>query len=154
MTTYREMFLNFPMHPELQKYCGVDLTRLFPELLAEGEDKLVGAWLRCAMGVTSSPYICTQGALRAKQIIKGDRHDSTNTFQWDHLETNLPCSVAYNATLPEVRKVRKDGLTASNIVQYMDDTRTLAATEELSWLAQSKMAKTLCYLGLQDASHK
>ena len=43
---------------------------------------------------------------------------------------------------------------ASDIVQYMDDARTLAATEELSWLAQSKMAKTLCYLGLQDASRK
>ena len=60
---YREMFLNFPMHLYLQKYCGVDLTRLFLELLAEGEVKLVGAWLRCAMGVTLSPYICTQGAL-------------------------------------------------------------------------------------------
>ena len=80
-----EMFLNFPMHPDLQKYCGVDLTQLFPELLAEGEDKLVGAWLRCAMGVILFPYICTQGALPAKQIIKGDQHDPINTFQWDHL---------------------------------------------------------------------
>ena len=151
---YGEMFLNFPMHPDLQKYCGIDLTRLFPELLEEGADLLVGAWLRCAMGVTSSPYICTQGALRAKQIIKGNRHDPNNTFQWEHLEKNLPCSTTYDATRPAVRKVRKDGLTASEIVQYMDDARTLAANEELSWLAQSKMAKTLCYLGLQDAARK
>ena len=49
--------------PDLQKYCGIDLTRLFPELLEEGVDLLVDAWLQCAMGVTSSPYICTQGAL-------------------------------------------------------------------------------------------
>ena len=66
----------------------------------------------------------------------------------------MPCSTTYNATRPAVQKVRKDELTASDIVQYMDDARTLAATEELSWLAQSKMAKTLCYLGLQDAAQK
>ena len=66
----------------------------------------------------------------------------------------MPCSATCNATRPEVRKVRKDGLMAFNIVQYMDDTRILAATKELSWLAQSKMAKTLCYLGLQDAARK
>ena len=132
------------MHPDLQKYCWIDLTQLFPELLGEGEDMLVGAWLRCAMGVTSSPYIYTQGALQANQIIKGDRHDSKNTFQWNRLEKNLLCLATYNATHPKVRKVRKDGLMSSDIVQYMDDTRTLAATKEFSWLAQSKMAKTLC----------
>ena len=151
---YWEMFLNFPMHPDLQKYCGINVTQLFPELLEEGEDMLVGAWLQCAMGMKSSPYICTQGAFRAKQNIKGDRHDSKNTFQWDHLEKNLPCLATYNATRPEVQKIRQNELTVSDIVQYMDDAQTLAATEELSWLAQSKTAKTLCYLGLQDAAQK
>jgi hypothetical protein len=32
---YGEMFLNFPLHPDLRKYCGVDLTQLFPELIKD-----------------------------------------------------------------------------------------------------------------------
>ena len=132
------MFLNLPMHPDLQKYCGIDLTQLFPELLEEGADLLVGAWLRCAIGVTSSPYVCTQGVLRAKQIIKSNQLDPKNNVRWDHLEKNMPCSTTDNATRPAVQKVWKDGATASDIVRYMDDPRTLAAIEELSWLAKVK----------------
>jgi hypothetical protein len=30
---YGEMFLNFSLHPDLRKYCGVDLSQLFPELI-------------------------------------------------------------------------------------------------------------------------
>lgn len=26
---YRKQFLNFPLHPDLQRYCGADLTQLF-----------------------------------------------------------------------------------------------------------------------------
>ena len=36
----------------------------------------------------------------------------------------------------------------------MDDAQTLASTEERSLLAQSKLAKTLSYLGLQDAAQE
>ena len=67
---------------------------------------------------------------------------------------NLPCSETYNDMRPEVRKVWKDGDTVSDIVQYIDDSWILASTEERSWLAQSKMTKTLSYLGLQDAARK
>jgi hypothetical protein len=28
---YGEMFLNFPLHEDLQKYCGVDLSQIFDE---------------------------------------------------------------------------------------------------------------------------
>jgi hypothetical protein len=27
---YGDMFFNFPLHATLQKYCGIDLTQLFP----------------------------------------------------------------------------------------------------------------------------
>jgi len=104
--------------------------------------------------VKSSPYNCTQGGLSANNIIKGNRRDPENTFQWDHTEENLPCSSIYNAALPEVQKLRKDGDTAFDIVQYIGDARTLASTEEQLWLAQSKMVKMLSYLGLQDAACK
>ena len=41
-----------------------------------------------------------------------------------------------------------------DIFQYVDNVWTLASTEERLWLAQSKMAKILSYLGLQDAAQK
>jgi hypothetical protein len=28
---YGGMFLNFPLHLDLRKYCGIDLSQLFPE---------------------------------------------------------------------------------------------------------------------------
>ena len=142
------------MHKDLQRYCGIDLTQLFSEFIEEGKDCVLACWLRNAMGLKSSPYNCVQGALRAKQIVKGNRRDPKNTFQWDHIAENLPCSKTYNASKPLLSKLRKDGEIASDIVQYVDDARTLASSEERSWQAQSKMAKTLSYLGLQDAARK
>ena len=60
---YSEMFLNFPMHKDLQKYCGIDMTQLFHKLKKEGYDLTVGYWLSIAMGVKSFPYNCIQGGL-------------------------------------------------------------------------------------------
>jgi hypothetical protein len=51
-------------------------------------------------------------------------------------------------------KMRADGDIASEVVQYVDDVRIIAATRELAWLCSSKMAKGLCFLGLQDAARK
>jgi hypothetical protein len=48
---YGDFFLNFPLHADLQKYCGVDLTQLFPELKGEAACILVGRWLRNVMGL-------------------------------------------------------------------------------------------------------
>jgi hypothetical protein len=41
---YGDMFLNFHMHEELQEYAGIDLTQLFPEKIACGEDGRSGAY--------------------------------------------------------------------------------------------------------------
>jgi hypothetical protein len=32
---FGEMFLSFPLHPDLKKYCGIDLSQLFPEFIKE-----------------------------------------------------------------------------------------------------------------------
>ena len=54
---YGEQFLNFPPHPDLRKYCGIDLSQLFPDEDVEGADDLVvGRWVRNAMGLSPSPY--------------------------------------------------------------------------------------------------
>jgi hypothetical protein len=38
---YGELFLNFPLHPDLSKYCGIDLLQLFPELIKDGKDSVI-----------------------------------------------------------------------------------------------------------------
>ena len=155
---YGDMFLNFPLHPNLQKFCGVDLSQLFPEMTQDQTQKYVGVWLRNAMGLSPSPYASVQGALRAKGYITGrlmgDRHASSNAYQWDHVLENLPFTQAYKASLPRIRKVRRDGGLASEVVQYVDDLRIVAHSEEQAWLASSQIAKGLAWLGLQDAARK
>ena len=70
---YGDMFLTFNLHPDLQKFCGIDLSQLFPELLPNDSQKLIGIWVRNAMGLRPSPYSSIQGGLCAKLLIIGDR---------------------------------------------------------------------------------
>ena len=151
---YGECFLNFPLHPYLQKYCGVDLTQLFPNINDADACMVVGVWLHCAMGLHSSPYNIIQGALVAKRFVLGDPDDIDNAFQWSFVIENLPCSQLYDASEPLLQKWCEDGLTASEIAQYVDDLRLVAATKDLAWQAGSQVAKRLCWLGLQDTARK
>ena len=151
---YGEQFLNFPLHPELRQYCGVDLTQLLPGELTEPNGMVVGAWARSAMGLSSSPHNAVQGAQRAKRMILGDPRDPTNPFRWSEVITNLPGNPDYNPTMPWIRQVRKDGTTASGLIGYVDDLRSWGATEDRAWRASSRIAKVLAYLGLQDAARK
>ena len=154
---YGEQFLNFPLHPDIRKLCGVDLSQLYPEQSCgeEGKDSTVtGAWMRSAMGLKTSPYNAVQGSQRAKRIILGDPRDPLNPFHWATIKLNLPGTENYNPAEPWIQKMRADGLPAAEIVQYVDDVRIIAPTEELAWLCSSQMAKGLSFLGLQDAARK
>ena len=151
---YGEQFLNFPLHPDIRKLCGVDLSQLYPEQ-REGKDSTVtGAWMRSAMGLKTSPYNAVQGSQRAKRIILGDPRDPLNPFHWATIKLNLPGTENYNPSEPWILKMRADGSPAAEIVQYVDDVRIIAPTEELAWLCSSKMGKGLSFLGLQDAARK
>ena len=152
---YGEQFLNYPLHPDLRKYCGVDLSQLFSDEEGENAGKpCVGTWKRNAMGLKSSPHNSVQASLRAKRLVLGDPSDPENPFAWDKVTLNLPGMEDYNPTQPWILKTRKDGLHAADICQYVDDVRIIAPTEELAWLCSSRMAKGLCWLGLQDAARK
>jgi hypothetical protein len=83
-----------------------------------------------------------------------DPKEVGNPFEWDHIKLNLPCSKGYDATKLWVMKMQADSDIALEVVQYIDDVRIIAATRELAWLCSSKMAKGLCFLGLQDAERK
>ena len=88
---YGEQFLNFPLHPDLRKYCGIDLSQLFPNEDVDGADDLVvGCWMRNAMGLSPSPYSSVQGSTRAKRVIMGNPRDDINPFAWHSFRLNLP----------------------------------------------------------------
>ena len=119
-----EMFLNFVLHESMQALCGVDLTEFFGE-----EDKKTGKrvllwdkWVRAAMGLKSSPYQAVQAILVAKEVILGERSDSSNVFRWDDVRMNLPSSPEYDPSLPWVSKIRfDDRKIAADLFIYVDD---------------------------------
>ena len=106
------------------------------------------------MGLKSTPYNSIQGALRAKRVIMGDPSNPNNAFQWCSITENLPGSANYDVSMPLLTKLGNDGLTVSEITQYVDDLRLIAATQDLAWQSGSQVAKGLYWLGLQDATRK
>ena len=153
---FGEMFLNFWIHPEIRKYTGVDLTAMFAEEIDNkaGQKRKWEAWVRCAMGITVSPYQTTQCSQRVKRVIFGCRFDKKNIFRWARVEINLPGSREYDSSKPWICKVREDGQIAVDIHTYVDDLRGTAPSREEAWLASSAMAKGAAFFGLQDAARK
>jgi hypothetical protein len=111
-----EMFLNFMLHEDVRKLCGVDFTLYYPKEL-EGSDMNVlwERWQRCAMGLRTSPYQAIQGILWAEELIMGDRLDENNVFQWNQLQLNLPGSADYDPLKSWVRKLCSDGRLAADL---------------------------------------
>ena len=95
---YGEMFLNFWLHPELQKFSGIDLTQLIG-ITDDGELYLEG-WKRCPMGQSPSPFNTVQQTRRLKQIMLGNPQDSENVFRWDSVKINLPGTIDYKPGVP------------------------------------------------------
>ena len=102
---FEDMFLNFPLHPNLQKLCGIDLSQFFLELSKNKVQTVYWVWLRNTMGLTSLPYCSCQTALLAKQMIMGDWKEEDNVYHLDHVQENLPFSEDYNVTVALLRKV-------------------------------------------------
>lgn len=151
---YGEQFLNFPLHPLLQQFCGVDLSQLRRSEPCGDTSELFGMWMRNAMGLRPSPYGSVMGATRAKRFILGDRRSRSNPFQWDHVELNQPGDRNYNPNRPWLMKKRLDGELATELHQFIDDLRTTGKDAETVWLASSTIGKELAHKGLQDAARK
>ena len=114
--------MNIPLHPNLRKYCGIDLSQLLPNEDVEGADNLVlGHWMRNAMRLSpSTPYSSVQGSSRAKYVIMGNPRDDDNPFAWHSIWLYLSGTADYNPTLLCMIKIRKNGLIASDIALYVD----------------------------------
>lgn len=75
------------------------------------------------MGFRPSPYNSVKMYLITEEVIRGDRHDESNPFQWDKVVLNLPGTPDYIPSKPWAYKVQRDGSIASNFVSFMDDQR-------------------------------
>jgi hypothetical protein len=150
-----EMFLNFMLHEDVRKLCGVDFTLYYPEEL-EGSDLNVlwERWQRCAMGLRTSPYQAIQAVLWAEELIMGDRLDENNVFRWNQLHLNLPGSADYDPSKSWVRKLRSDGVLAADLQIYVDDFRTSGPTEVDCWKASQRVSSVLGSVGIQDTPRK
>jgi hypothetical protein len=116
-----EMFLLFHLHSNTVKFTGVDLGSL--EFGSEDCVQRWMCWTRNLMGFKSSPYNSVRMYLVSEEIIRGDRHDTTNAFQWTTLLLNLPGTKGYRPALAWISKRRKDGSLASDFVCFVDDLR-------------------------------
>jgi hypothetical protein len=74
-------------------------------------------------GVKSSPYQAVSALSVADEIIKGDRINEGNIFQWVKVGLNLPGDEEYDPNMPWVSKVRADGNIAADLFTFVDDLR-------------------------------
>ena len=112
-----EMFLNSKLHPSARKYTGVDVRPLdFTN--TECITRLLW-WTRNLMGFLPSPYNSFKMYLISEEIIRGDRHDSTNAFQWNRLLGKVEYPENIPGVLRQVAPARKSG----NKVSWSDVVR-------------------------------
>jgi len=140
-----EQFLNFHLHQDLQLFCGIDVKPLFhPE-------RRTTYWLlftRCMMGHRPSPYFTGQSTYYAKEVIQGNRIDSSNPFHWQLVWLNLPGAEQYDPSLPWVSRVTSQGTMAGTFKRYVDDLRSIGSSEDMCWQVGHRLSTYLSYLGL------
>jgi hypothetical protein len=146
-----EQFLNFPLHPKLQKYCGIDVRSLFhPRRKATYWLR----WTRCMMGLRPSPYFTSQSTYFAEEVVQGNRAVAHNPFHWASVRLNLPGSEGYDPSLPWVSRLTSSGHMAGTFKRYVDDLRTVGSTEDACWQVGHRLSTYFAYLGLQVALRK
>jgi len=149
-----EQFLNYPLHRDVWPYTGLDLGPILSEKdLGEGKARWYH-WVRMLMGFKPSPYIAVKMTLIAEEVIRGDRHDEENPFQWTTIRTNLPGSDDYDPRVSWISKIRKDGRVAADLFTFVDDERVTGPDEDVTWKAGHRLGYIQSYLGIQNAVRK
>ena len=154
-----EQFHNFPLHPSVWPYTGLDLGPIFDDDEEEDDHSTVKKrrwyhWVRCLMGFKPSPYNSVKMTLIAEEMVRGDRHDGDNPFHWTSVELNLPGMVDYDPTKSWLFKLRQDGKEACDLFTFVDDERVIGPDKDLAWQAGHRLASIQAYLGIQDAARK
>jgi hypothetical protein len=139
-----EMFLNFPLHRNLQVYSGVDITPYKRDLHIHTGGPYWLHWTRTWMGARPSPYNAVSFYYIAEEFIRGNQSDKSNPFCWDKIILNLPGSDTYNPTRPNVIKWDSSkSWLACDVVVFVDDLRCSGPTVELTWPASRTVASRI-----------
>ena len=147
-----EMFLNFELDPKVRSYTGVDVSPL--GIPKEECPASWMQWCRNLMGFKSSPHNSIKMYLVTEEVIRGDRKDDNNAFQWDHVRLNLPGSESYRPDTAWISKRRKDGSLVSDFVCFVDDQRLVGAGRGRVVDAGHTLSSRESYMGIQDALRK
>ena len=115
-----EQFLNFPLHPDLQKCCGIDLR---PYFLDTPGPTMWLRWTRCMMGLKSSPYFAIKATHLGEEVAFGDPADINNPLHWKSVRLNLPGSSQYDPSKPWVCRMTSSNSIAGAMPRYVDDMR-------------------------------
>ena len=152
-----EMFLNFPLHEDMQKFTGVDLRlfkKYFSDPLAHPD---IVCWGRACMGTKPSPYISVRFLLCSLETIKRikEPHAADNLFRWDEVILNLPGMTKFDSTFPWVYKWDKSRrCVGADIQSYINDLRLAGWGEEFLQRLIRYVSSQLQWLGIQDAARK
>ena len=122
------MFHNFTAHVNERLNLGVRCIETKNDGSFENSEFL--RFNRLHFGGKSSPYLACQGESRILEACKGDRRDPANHWQWDRVHLNLPCSEAYDPSLPRVILIRKDGKVATREATFVDDIHPTGRDED------------------------
>ena len=106
------------------------------------------------MGFTPSPYNSTNMYLISEEMIRGDRQDPSNAFQWQEICLNLPGTEPYDPNHAWISKQRNDGSLASDFVCFMDNQRLARSSPERIYEVGHALSTIESYLGIQDALRK
>ena len=86
--------LNFPLHPDLRPFAGVDITHIKSRPDKEWWDKertrVWEHWDKNFTGLTDSSYQYLKLLIHVNFIAYGDRKDALYPLQWSHSKLNLP----------------------------------------------------------------
>ena len=143
-----EMFLNYFLNDKIQKYSGLDLTKILGSKKTDWR-----VWGRMFMGFSPSPYIACKLFGWTIDMLMGNRWDKKNPFRWDSVKVNLPGSSCYDPSKPRVCKMW-EGKIAAVVEAYVDDIRSIGSSEDNCKLAGCRAAQIYQYLGQQDAARK
>jgi hypothetical protein len=158
-----EMFLNYFLDPRLRPRAGVDVTELMEGEVASHakvtqgpKGRVLMRWDRSLMGVRSSPFNCVRAYLVSEDVIKGNRHSTSNPLRWDKVIFNLPGALDYNPIQPWMFRFDSTRqIMAAFVISYVDDLRTGDQSGKAGGdLVVHHVASRLNYLGEQDAPRK
>jgi hypothetical protein len=146
------MFLNFGLDQKGWKFAAIDLGPL-KFMSSECKHRWM-TWSQCLMGFCALPYNAVKMYLVAEEILKGDRNDPSNAFQYDYVHLNLPGLHSYTPSCYWISKRRRDGSLASKFVCFIDDQHV--TREGISRIVEAghALSSHKSYLGLQDTLRK